>query len=484
MKFRIFAIILVILIIIIAFMFKIIGTNHPVANLMRTYIPNFIIEPVKETIFVFKQNKILEDKIIYLNKKITDKENTIKKINHLFPDLPNLLGFIPISKVKDITYFEFDNFKYKLEKFNTGLLLTSKHRGSIGNSYIDFKNENLFMTTANGIFSYTNFKNFEKENFKFQVIKSNIKEIIKYEDFYSISSYGIKDMLIHKNYLYVSYSNEYKKDCFNTGILRAKLNTDFLNFYKFFNPQTCIMKLNDYGEFNAHHSGGRIINYKDDKLLFSTGEYRYRTHAQNKNNLLGKIISIDLKNKQTKILSIGHRNPQGLFYDKEMNYIISTEHGPKGGDEINLNDLNKVEIKNFGWPISSYGVHYIPSKKKLESAPLHKSHKKFGFKEPLKYFTPSIGISEIIKISSEFNNIQKTQYFFGALGKSFQDHGYEGHQSLHQVIYDEDFELIKHNIFNLEERVRDLLYSKSKRKLFLYLESTASIGVLSLVSHN
>ena len=482
MKFRVFVVLFTFLAIFYIFIYSMIGTNHPVAIFIRNHIPNFIIKPIKETIFVFKVKKNLENKNIFLHEQITLKENTIKKINNLFPDLPNLLGSIPVKKDKNVSYFEFDNLKYKLEKFNTGLLLTSKHPGSIGNSYIEFKNENLFMATANGIFSYTNLKNFEKDTFKFQVIKSNIKDIIQYDDFYSISPYGIKDMLIHKDYLYVSYSNEHQKDCFNTGILRAQLNTEFLNFYEFFNPQTCVRRVNDYGEFNAHHSGGRIIHFKNDKLLFSIGEYRYRTHAQNKNNLLGKIISIDLKNKQTKILSIGHRNPQGLFFDKEMNYLISTEHGPKGGDEINLNNLNKVEIKNFGWPISSYGIHYHSSKKKLKSAPLHKTHKKFGFIEPLKYFTPSIGISEILKISSDFNNIQETQYFFGALGRSIQEHGYVGQQSLHQVIYDEDFKLIKHNIFDLRERVRDLFYLKTQRKIFLYLESTASIGVISLAN--
>ena len=113
---------------------------------------------------------------------------------------------------------------------------------------------------------------------------------------------------------------------------------------------------------------------------------------------------------------------------------------------------------------------------------MHKTHKKFGFIEPLKYFTPSIGISEILKISSDFNNIQETQYFFGALGRSIQKHGYEGQQSLHQVIYDKDFKLIKHNIFDLKERVRDLFYLKTQRKIFLYLESTASIGVISLAN--
>ena len=93
-------------------------------------------------------------------------------------------------------------------------------------------------------------------------------------------------------------------------------------------------------------------------------------------------------------MSMGHRNVQGLYYDKNKNLIWSSEHGPKGGDEVNLNDLNEKNnvIPNYGWPISSYGKHYVDDKSLYEKAPLKKSHVKNGFIEPKKYFVPSIGI--------------------------------------------------------------------------------------------
>ena len=62
--------------------------------------------------------------------------------------------------------------------------------------------------------------------------------------------------------------------------------------------------------------------------------------AQDKFNF-GKILSINLENKDIEIMSMGHRNVQGLYYDKNKNLIWSSEHGPKGGDEVNLNDLNE-----------------------------------------------------------------------------------------------------------------------------------------------
>ena len=67
-----------------------------------------------------------------------------------------------------------------------------------------------------------------------------------------------------------------------------------------------------------------------------------------------KIIAISKKNSGSRVVSLGHRNPQGLDYSTDFDYLISTEHGPAGGDEVNLN-IDTENIKNFGWPISSYG---------------------------------------------------------------------------------------------------------------------------------
>ena len=104
---------------------------------------------------------------------------------------------------------------------------------------------------------------------------------------------------------------------------------------------------------------------------------------------------------------MGHRNPQGLHLNEERMIILETEHGPDGGDEINLIDLNKIQKNkylNFGWPIVSAGEHYGGRKlkeneKKYKKYPLYKSHAEYGFIEPLKSFVPSIGISEITKIN-------------------------------------------------------------------------------------
>ena len=167
----------------------------------------------------------------------------------------------------------------------------------------------------------------------------------------------------------------------------------------------------DLPSINYDGVGGASI-HKKDKILLSIGtpsnnSERIRSLAQNKNSYFGKIISInkeelkkiDYTKKNNlinpKIFTLGHRNPQGLA--EINNKFYSSEHGPKGGDEINL--LN--ENANYGWPISSYGTKYYlePGNEYNYGEKITKfyknSHSKYGFEEPLFQFTPSIAISAI-----------------------------------------------------------------------------------------
>ena len=86
-----------------------------------------------------------------------------------------------------------------------------------------------------------------------------------------------------------------------------------------------------------------------------------------------KIIFVDIETKEVTQISKGHRNPQGLAVKE--NIILSTEHGPRGGDEIN----KIIYGKNYGWPISSYGLPY----KNEKNVKFYKSHKDRGFEEPI-----------------------------------------------------------------------------------------------------
>ena len=181
---------------------------------------------------------------------------------------------------------------------------------------------------------------------------------------------------------------------------------------------------------------------------------------------------------------MGHRNPQGLFYDKKNDIIYSTEHGPKGGDEININTSpDDEEIENYGWAISSYGEHYesnylVRNNKKdlFKRAPLHKSHSQYGFIEPLKYFVPSIAPTQILKINEFIEIENKNIFYVSTLG--VENPLERGHRSVHQFIFDADLKIESHNIIPIGARVRDMIYLKDLNKMLLYLEDIQSIAIL------
>ena len=212
-------------------------------------------------------------------------------------------------------------------------------------------------------------------------------------------------------------------------------------------------------------------------------EYRVETSPQNINNLFGKIISIDITTKKYEIISIGHRNPQGLYFNENKNIIFSTEHGPKGGDEININLSPKTnEIENFGWPIASYGEHYGFKERddnhvKYKNAPLYKSHSKYGFIEPIKYYVPSIGISEIIQVPNNYFSNTNNNFLIASMGSKIT----EGDLRIHHISLNDSFnEIISTDTIPIGERIRDMIYIKDHKKVFLFLETSASIGILEL----
>ena len=179
----------------------------------------------------------------------------------------------------------------------------------------------------------------------------------------------------------------------------------------------------------------------------------------------------ELVDKKGDVISLGHRNPQGLYYSKKFDFILSTEHGPKGGDEININHKPFLKIKNFGWPISSYGDHYKKnySEKILSEAPLNNSHKKYGFEEPIKYFDPSIGISEVIPFNED-----ESEFLIGAMGNEIKDQDL----GIHYIKLDKKrIKIINHKFIPLNERVRDMIVSKDKKTIVIFLETTSSLAV-------
>ena len=178
-----------------------------------------------------KQLSIRNNQIAKIQKNLL-KNN--KNINNLIND-KNLIfkKIFENSKLnkykKNLKIFE----EYSISKFTTEDILFSGNIGATGTAYIDFFNndQNLLLTTYDGTFAYSYLDNLEN----FIKIKSNINQFINYENFYSNIQYGIKDIFINKNKIYLSYIDRERKNCYDLKIISATLNLKYLQFERFLN---------------------------------------------------------------------------------------------------------------------------------------------------------------------------------------------------------------------------------------------------------
>ena len=427
-----------------------------------------------------KNSASKKNEISNITKQLNTRNIQLEKIQKkLIEDGKNLNNIINQNEISFKNVFNNETLigsnKYSFSKYTTNDILFTGNRKAIGTAYIDFYNndKNLIIATYDGIFAFTNVNNLEN----FKKINSNINSLIKYDKFYLHEQYGIKDIHIDDEKIYVSFIGERKNNCYDLKIITSKLNEEFLEFSLFYKTLSCVNENNNHGFWAHQGAGGRIDNLDNSNLLFTTGDFRNRPLSQNVKSDFGKILKINIQSKETEVVSLGHRNPQGLYYSKKFDFVLSTEHGPKGGDEVNINNIPLSKIKNFGWPISSYGEHYKKnySEKILKEAPLNKSHKKFGFEEPIKYFNPSIGISQVISLDQ-----MDTEFLIGAMGNEVieQDLG------LHYIkLSDNRNKVIIHNYITLNERVRDIITSKDRKLIVIFLETSSSIAVLSKINN-
>lgn len=350
-------------------------------------------------------------------------------------------------------------------------------------SYMAYKDKNLFLMNGVGDIYYGDIDQINQMKISLRKINSNIRNLID-ADFGLGSTMAItRHLLIHEEHIYVSFVKKRSYQCYVNKVVVAKFNLEKIEFKNFFETDEC-------SPFNSVGSGGTLSGYKENKILMSIGDYeggeltlhdhkliKRKVLSQDKDSLLGKIISINTQNKDVKILSMGHRNVMGIYYDIQKDLIYLTENGPKGGDEINIiKESSNTEIPNFGWPISSYGEHYGYAHMKFidqyKRAPLNKSHSKYGFEEPIIYFVPSIAPTQITKVEN-LNNNNNTHLYFGALAYRRPGH------SLHKIELNNNFDIIDNYIIRLDERVRDLIYLKKEKKLLLFLETSGTIAVLN-----
>ncbi|MEI7806073.1 MAG: PQQ-dependent sugar dehydrogenase [Hyphomicrobiales bacterium] len=200
----------------------------------------------------------------------------------------------------------------------------------------------------------------------------------------------------------------------------------------------------------GYHYGCRIVQMPDGNLFLTMGEHSStRDEAQNLSNHLGKIVRITPDGAVPKdnpfigrpdvkpeIWSYGHRNAQGAAINPVSGKLWEHEHGPRGGDEINIPQAGK----NYGWPVIGYGIDYSGAK-------IHESTSKPGMEQPIKYWVPSIAPSGMAFYTGNLFPAWKGNLFVGALAG----------QMLVRLELDGEKVVKEERLLNdLRERIRDV----------------------------
>ena len=227
---------------------------------------------------------------------------------------------------------------------------------------------------------------------------------------------GLLDIKLHPDYasngwIYLTYAKPGEGGG-GTVVARAKLEGNNLT-----NLEEIFTALPLLG--SGAHFGSRVVFDGKGYIFVSSGERGTKENAQDLTNHLGKIIRLHEDGKvptdnpfvntpgaKPEIWSYGHRNPQGLFYDKATETLWDVEHGPMGGDE-----LNRVEKgKNYGWPVITYGMNY-------DSTAITDITAKEGMEQPVFFWKPSIATCGLVLVTSDKYPEWKGNLLVGALAK-------------------------------------------------------------------
>lgn len=216
--------------------------------------------------------------------------------------------------------------------------------------------------------------------------------------------------------------------------------------------------------FKGADSGGRMVLLDDSRLIFSVGDYqvdgwnREEILAQNDDVSYGKTIEISLDTGAATVYSSGHRNPQGLYAGPD-GAIWLTEHGPRGGDELNL----LLKGANYGWPLVTYGTEY--GKKVWPLSQNQGQHE--GFQRPIFSWVPSIAVSNVIGVEGDLFPLWEKDLLVASYKQSlWRLRVREG-----RVIYIEPIMVLERS-----GRIRDLMEDKEGR-IVLWFDG-GSIAIL------
>jgi aldose sugar dehydrogenase len=229
------------------------------------------------------------------------------------------------------------------------------------------------------------------------------------------SQAGLFDVVLHPNFaqnniLYLTYAAG-TAAANATHVARAKFDGGALTDLQ------VIFKATPEKDTNNHY-GGRLVFLSDGTFVLLVGDgFEYREKAQDLSSDLGKIVRLNedgsipqdnpfagREGARPEIFSLGHRNQQGLVFDSLSGRIYETEHGPQGGDELNIVEPGR----NYGWPVITYGMDY-------SGAYVSPYKERPGMEQPVVQWTPSIAPSGLAIYTGDKFPAWSGDLFVGAL---------------------------------------------------------------------
>jgi glucose/arabinose dehydrogenase len=237
---------------------------------------------------------------------------------------------------------------------------------------------------------------------------------------------GLLDVAIHPDFannrlVYLSYSKPGPEGA-TTAVIRGTLDGERL---------TGVQEIFEADAWNKNrvHFGSRLLFDGNGHLFISIGERGEMQQAQDLSNHQGTIVRlhddgrvpadnpfVGRQDARPEIWAYGIRSPQGLSCPPETGALWEVEHGPRGGDEINL----ILPGRNYGWPVITYGINY-------NGSPITDITEKEGMEQPLHHWVPSIATSGIaIYDGSAFPGWKGSVFVGGLAGTRLARVSFEG----------------------------------------------------------
>ena len=290
-----------------------------------------------------------------------------------------------------------------------------------------------------------------------------------------INQGGLQEIAVHPDFennriVYLSYSKP-NGSRGTTALIRARFENDMLNDVEE------IFEADAWNERGGHF-GAKIAFDEDGYLFMSVGDRQspptgdLENHpAQDPTTHFGTIIrlmddgSVPEDNPfvghasiRPEIWSYGHRNPQGLAFHPETGDLWATEHGPQGGDELNL----VLPGVNYGWPVIGYGVNY------RSGIPIHATGEREGMEQPKTFWIPSIGASGLMIYDGDAFPEWRGDIFAGGLAAT--------HRRLSRISVDGGRVMTRESLLHDVFRIREVRQGPDG---FIYLATDNRAGGLT-----